>query len=73
MKYHQLEVLARNRPHLATSKLIFGSGFAAIAAFFVGINVGDYFTPMHTNSYNLILSFFCHSMFTLGAGGLVGL
>ena len=45
----------------------------AMGGFLVGINSGDYYTATHTNSYNLLISFFSHGLFTIGAGGLVGL
>ena len=45
----------------------------ALWSFLLGICSSEYFTATHTNSYNLIVSFFTHGLFTIGAGGLVGL
>jgi len=73
MKLTQLDDLARIKPHFSIRKTLIGANAIAFLAYISGISSNDYFTPGHTNTYCLIMSYASTLLFTLGAGGLFGL
>ena len=61
-------LFAKNRPPFGTSILLFGSGALAFIGFVIVVGSNDFFTPLHTNSFNLYGSLLAHSSLVLTAG-----
>jgi len=65
-------MFAKKRPPFGTSAFLFGTGALAFFGFVFTVGSNDFFTPSHTNSFNLYGSLIGHLSLVL-AGGLFGL
>lgn len=65
-------MFAKKRPPFATSVLLFGLGSLAFLGFIFTVASSDFFTPSHTNSFNLYGSLIAHLSLVL-TSGLLGL
>ena len=65
-------MFAKKSPPFAISTLLFGTSVVAFFSFIFTVGSNDFFTPAHTNSFNVYGSLISHFGLVL-AGGLFGL
>jgi hypothetical protein len=73
MKVAQLSNLAKKYGPFEASQYLIFTSILSIGGFASAIAMSQYFTPLHTNSYNVLLHWLCIQSMALGAGGLFGL
>eukprot|EP00347_Sterkiella_histriomuscorum_P004103 403361740 len=68
-----LEFITPQKIPSSTLIILFGTSALAMLGFLYGINFGDYFSPLHTNCYNMAAQCFSFTLMAFGSGAVMGM